>query len=159
MLNGLYKRGDLRFNGRGFKMSILANNEQLIKRYFEEVWNQGKIDVLDEIISPDYINHSPGMPNPTRGPEGLKPIVSAIRKAFPDLKYVIENMVISDHQVAVHTTMYGSHVGDFFGLAPTNKSIKVSQMQIERIANNKIIEHWRVTDDLAMMRQLGQIKE
>jgi len=140
-------------------MSIADNNEQLIIRYFEEVWNQGKLDVLDEIISADYINHSPGMPNPPRGPEGLKPIVSAIRKAFPDLKYVIENMVISEHQVAVYTTMYGIHKGDFFGLAPTHKSIKVSQMQIERIANNKIIEHWRVTDDLTMMRQLGQIKE
>jgi steroid delta-isomerase-like uncharacterized protein len=139
-------------------MSLLDNNEQLIIRYFEEVWNQGILEVLDEIISADYINHNPGMANPPRGPEGLKPIVSAIRKAFPDLKYIIENMVISDNQVAVYTTMYGVHKGDFFGLAPTNKSIKVNQMQIERIENNKIIEHWRVTDDLTMLRQLGQIK-
>lgn len=132
-------------------------NEQLIKRYFEEVWNNGELDVLDEIISSDYINHSPGMPNPAPGPEGLKPIVSDIRKAFPDLKYVIENIVVSDNQVAVHTTMYGTHTGNFFGIAPTNKKIKASQMQIERIANNKIIEHWRVTDELALLQQLNQI--
>ena len=133
--------------------------ELLITRYFEEVWNNGKLDVLDEIIAPDYINHSPGMGNPIPGPEGLKPIVAAIRQAFPDLKYVIENIVIADDQVAVHTTMHGTHKGDFFGLAPTNKVIKVAQMQIERIANNKIVEHWRVTDDLTMLQQLGQIEK
>ena len=73
------------------------------------------------------------------------------------MKYIIENIVISDEQVAVYTTMHGTHQGDFFGLAPTNKVIEVAQMQIERIANNQIIEHWRVTDELSMMRQLGQI--
>ena len=136
---------------------LQTNNAKLIKRYFEEVWNDGCLDVLDEIISLDYINHTPGMPNPIPGPDGLKPIVAAIRKAFPDLKYVIENMVISDDQVAVQTTMHGTHTGDFFGIAPTHKAIKVSQMQIERIANNKIIAHWRVTDELALLKQLGQI--
>lgn len=103
------------------------------------------------------LQKNPGMPNPIPGPEGLKPIIKEIRKAFPDLKYVIENMVISDNQVAVHTIMHGTHTGDFFGIAPTNKKIKVSQIQIERIANNKIIEHWRVTDELTLLKQLGQI--
>ncbi len=98
------------------------------------------------------------MENPVPGPEGLKPIVTGIRRAFPDLKYVIENIVISDDQVAVHTTMYGTHTGNFFGLDPTNKAIKVNQIQIERIENNKIVEHWRVTDELTMLRQLGQLE-
>lgn len=132
-------------------------NKRLITRYFEEAWNNGNLDVLDEIIALDYINHSPGIQNPLPGAIGLKPIIEGIRKAFPDLKYVIENMVISDSQVAVSTTMYGTHTGDFFGLAPTNKKIKVGQMQIERIAKNQIVEHWRITDDLTMLRQLGQI--
>lgn len=134
-----------------------TNNERIIKRYFEEVWNNGKLDVLDEIISPEYINHNPGIVNPPLGPEGLKPIVAAIRRAFPDLKYTIENMIVSDTQVAVHTTMHGTHTGDFFGIAPTNKTITVSQMQIERIVNNKIVEHWRVTDELTLLKQLDQI--
>ena len=131
---------------------------QLITRYFEEVWNQGNLDVLDEIISLDYINHTPGMPNPIPGPLGLRPIVESMRTAFPDLNYVIENMVVSDTKIAVQTTMYGTHSGDFFGLPPTHKVVKVSQMQIERIVDNKIVEHWRVTDELALLRQLGQIK-
>ena len=134
-------------------------NKQLIIRYFEEVWNKGKLELLDEMIAPNYINHNPGMANPSPGPAGLKPIIARIRQAFPDLHYVIENMVVSDNQVAVHTTMQGTHTGDFFGLAPTNKVIKVNQMQIERIENNKIVEHWRVTDELTMLRQLKQLEE
>lgn len=131
-------------------------NEQLIKRYFEEVWNNGDLDVLDEIIALDYVNNSPGTPNPLPGPAGLKPIVAGMRKAFPDLKYIIKNMVVSDSQVAVHTIMSGTHTGDLFGLAPTFKTVKINQMQIERIVDNKIVEHWRVTDELAMLRQLDQ---
>ena len=61
--------------------------------------------------------------------------------------------------MAAHTMMSGTHQGDFFGLPPTGKKIAVMQMQIERIKNGKIVEHWRLTDDLALLRQLGQIKE
>jgi len=140
-------------------MSILDRNKAIIERYFYEVWNQGKLAILNELMSPDYINHSPGMPNPPPGPEGLKPIISSIRDAFPDLNYEIQNMVISEDQVAVYTIMYGTHKGNFFGLEPTGKTIEVPQMQIERIQDGKIIEHWRLTDELTMMRQLGQITE
>ena len=93
---------------------LQANHIKLIKRYFDEVWNNGDLNVLDEIIAPNYINHNPGMPNPIPGPDGLKPIVEAIRKAFPDLKYVIKNMVVSDDQVAVQTTMVRHSYRRFF---------------------------------------------
>ncbi len=134
----------------------IESNKILIKRYFEEVWNQGKLDVLDEIIDTNYINHSPGAPNPERGPEGLKPIIAGIRKAFPDLRFGIKNMVVTDEQVAIHCVMHGTHKGDLFGMAATGKIVKVNQMQIERIINGKIVEHWRQSDDLGMLQQLGQ---
>ena len=137
-------------------MSILNKNQELIIRYFERVWNQGHLDDLDEIIAADYTNHNPGIANPEPGPGGLKPIVTAIRTAFPDLNYVIHNMVVSETQVAVHTTMHGTHLGNLFGLAATGKKIAVPQMQIERIKNGKIVEHWRITDDLSFMKQLEQ---
>ena len=136
--------------------NTIQQNETLIKRYFEEVWNQGQLEVLDEIMSSNYLNHSPGMPNPPPGPEGLKPIIAGLRKAFPDLHFVIENMVATEYQVAIHCTMYGTHTGDLFGLPPTGKKIKVNQMQIERIQDGKIVEHWRQSDDAGMMQQLGQ---
>jgi len=137
---------------------LINKNKILITRYFEEVWNQGKLDVLDEIIDANYINHSPGVPNPERGPVGLKPIIAGIRKAFPDLRFEIKNMIVTDEQVAIHCVMHGTHIGDFFGIAPTGKVVKVNQMQIERIVNGKIVEHWRQSDDLGMLQQLGLTK-
>ncbi len=134
-------------------------NEKIIRRYFDEVWNQGKLEVLDEIIAATYVNHSPGMPNPILGPEGLKPIITELRKAFPDLHFTIENMIVAEKQVAIHCTMYGTHEGNLFGLLPTGKKVKVNQMQIEYIEDGKIIAHWRQSDDLGMLRQLGKIKE
>jgi len=131
--------------------------EEIIRRYFEEAWNQGNLLVLDEIVDQNYINHNPGIADPAPGPAGLKPIITAIRQAFPDLKYIIKNLVISDQQVAVHVLMTGTHHGDFFGIAPTHKTIEVEQMQIERIVNNKIVEHWRLTDELSLLRQIGQL--
>ena len=137
--------------------NLISLNKEIIQRYFEEAWNQGKLEVLDEIIAPNYINHSPGMPNPIPGPEGLKPIIAGLRKAFPDLCFTIENMIITENQVAIHCTMVGTHKGDLFGLPPTGKKVKINQMQIERIKDGQIVEHWRQSDDLGMMRLLGQI--
>lgn len=138
-------------------MSELAQNERLMQRYFEEVWNQGRVEALDELIDPSYVNHSPGIPDPVPGPEGLKPIIQAIRKGIPDLRFTIHDMVLSADKVAVRSTMTGTHLGELFGFAPTGKKIQVAQMQIERIVNGKIIEHWRQSDDLSLMRQLGAI--
>ena len=125
----------------------LAANREIIKRYFEEVWNQGKLDVLDEIMDAHYINHSPGMPNSEPGPQGLKPIIAGMRKAFPDLTFEIKNMVVTEDQVAVHCMMSGTHKGDLFGTPPTGKTVRINQMQIERIKDGKIVEHWRQSDD------------
>ncbi len=138
-------------------MSI-EQNQKIINRYFEEVWNQGKIDVLDEIIAPTYINHNPGMPNPIPGPAGLKPIIIGLRQAFPDLHFTIENTVVTEHQVAIHCTMRGTHEGPLFGIPATGKTVQVNQFQIERMKDGKIIEHWRQSDDLGMMKQLGLIE-
>lgn len=135
-------------------MSLQAN-QRLIERYFEEVWNQGKVEVLDELLTSDYLNHSPGLPNPQPGPAGLKPIVLHIRDGIPDLHYAIEDLVVGADRVAAFVRLTGTHSGDFFGIAPTGKAIDVRQMQIEWIRDGRICQHWRITEDLKLMRQLG----
>jgi predicted SnoaL-like aldol condensation-catalyzing enzyme len=117
-------------------MSAIEQNKRTMTRYFDEVWNQGRLDVLDELIAPNYINHSPGAPNPKPGPEGLKPIVAAIRKGMPDVNFTIQDMVVAPDKVAVRVVMTGTHTGDFFGIAPTGKKVTVSQFQIERLGND-----------------------
>ncbi len=127
----------------------------IARRYFEEVWNQGRLEVLDELLSPAYINHTPSVGSPAPGPDGLKPIVAAMRRAFPDLHFAIEDVIVGPDAVVIRTTMTGTHDGDLFGIPPTHRKIRVMQIQIERVRGGRIVEHWRVTDELTLMRQLG----
>jgi steroid delta-isomerase-like uncharacterized protein len=132
---------------------------RLIARYFDEVWNRGHLDTLDELLTPDYLNHSPSTPNPPRGPAGLKPIVAAMRDAVPDLHYDILDMVVAADKVAVSVRVTGTHTGPLFGLPATGKRIDVRQMQIEWIKDGRIWQHWRITDELTLLRQVGAIAD
>jgi steroid delta-isomerase-like uncharacterized protein len=132
---------------------------RLIARYFDEVWNRGHLDTLDELLTPDYLNHSPSTPNPPRGPAGLKPIVAAMRDGVPDLHYDILDMVVAADKVAVSVRVTGTHTGPLFGLPATGKRIDVRQMQIEWIKDGRIWQHWRITDELTLLRQVGAIAD
>jgi len=138
--------------------SRAERNEQLGRRYFEEVWNRGNLDALDQLLAPDYVNHTPSTANPPPGPAGLKPIVAGMRQAFPDLHYEIQDVVATADAVVMRVVMTGTHRGNLFGLAPTNRRVTVDQINIEHIENGRIVEHWRVTDELKLMRQLGVVQ-
>jgi steroid delta-isomerase-like uncharacterized protein len=136
---------------------IIARNRQIGQRYFNEVWNKGNLDLLDTLLAPAYINHTPSAPT-IPGPEGLKPIVRAIRKAFPDLHYEIGLVIATPEYVTMRVTMTGTQTDSLFGIPPTGKAIRVMQINIEKIENGRIAEHWRVTDELSMMKQIGVVK-
>lgn len=129
----------------------------VICRYFEELFNQGRLELVTELLHPGYVNHSPGSPDLPRGRDGVAIVVRALREGMPDLHYTIEDMVVGADAVAVRATMTGTHTGSFFGMAPTGKSVRVSQMTIEHFRDGQIISHHRQTDDLSMLRQLGAL--
>lgn len=134
-----------------------TRSEQLIRRYFD-VWNTGILEPLDELLSPAYINHTPSTPDPPRGPGGLKPIIVAMRTAFPDLHYWIQDIIATPDRAVARVVMTGTHRGALFGLPATGRSVRVNQINIEQIdRQGRIAEHWRVTDELTLMRQLGQV--
>ena len=133
------------------------HNRNAIQRYFDLLFNQGRTDLIDELLHPDYINHSPGSPDLPRGRDGVRIVVEALRVGFPDLHYTIEELVVADDAVAARTTLRGTHLGEFFGMKPTGRKVCVGQMTIERFQDGKIIAHHRLTDDLTLMRQLGVI--
>lgn len=135
-----------------------ANNETIIRRYYNEVWNAGKLNVLDELLAKEYINHTPSTPNPPKGADGLKPIVAAIRQAFPDLHYEIKDVIVNDTMAVARVVMTGTQTNSLFGLAPSGKKVSVNQITIEKIIKGKIVEHWRVTDELTLMKQLGFVQ-
>jgi steroid delta-isomerase-like uncharacterized protein len=134
------------------------SNEQVravLVRYYDEIWNQGRLEVCDELIAPDYVNHSAPLPDLPAGPEGLKQTVAAVRRAFPDVHYTIEDMVIGRNKAALRVTMRGTHGGEFLGVAPTGRRIEVQEIQIEHLRGGQIIAHWHQIDDLGLQRQLG----
>jgi steroid delta-isomerase-like uncharacterized protein len=128
--------------------------ETAIRRYYDELFNRGRVDIIPEVLAEDYVNHSPGSPTLPRGRQSVAEVVRTLRQAFPDLHYCIEDLVVSDDAVAVRTTMTGTHQGDFYGLPPTGRSFRVDQMTIERFAAGKIVAHHRVTDVQALLTQL-----
>lgn len=134
----------------------VAENKALAARIPLEVFNQGKVDVLDEVLTPDYIEHS-GVPGFPDTPDGLKQFVLVLRSAFPDITYRIE-LEIADGDLVVHylqTTL--TMQGDFLGIKATGKSATYNETHIARIRDGKLVEHWGVIDQLSMLQQLGII--
>jgi steroid delta-isomerase-like uncharacterized protein len=135
----------------------MDDHATLVTRYYEELFNQGRIDLVPALLHPDYVNHSPGWPELPRDRHGVALVVTRMRAAFPDLRYTIEDLVVGSDAVAVRTTVRGTHRGPFGALAPTGRSFAVSQITIERIRDGRIVAHHRLTDELALLRQLGAV--
>jgi steroid delta-isomerase-like uncharacterized protein len=133
-------------------------NKQLFRRLIEEVANQGKIAVVDELVTADVIEHEeiPGIP---RTREGVKQAFTLFRTAFPDLQVTIEDMVAEGDTVVARETWRGTHHGAFMEIPPTGKQVQFAAMDIVRIANGKMVEHWGQTDSLGMLQQLGAIPQ
>jgi steroid delta-isomerase-like uncharacterized protein len=126
-------------------------------RRFWGVWEEGNIGLVDELVAPDYVNHSPGIPDQPEGPEGIKVLVSMIRGGMLDLRVVIDDMIAEGDRVAVRYTIEGTHEGELFGVPPTGRRLSIKSCTVEQVSDGKIREHWRVTDTLDMMQQLGAI--
>ncbi|HEX5170196.1 MAG TPA: ester cyclase [Cyclobacteriaceae bacterium] len=138
-------------------MTTIERNRLVIETYFNKIWNEGHLRLLEDLIAPDYVNHSASIANPEPGPKGLYPIIESIRKGFPDLHYEIKDLIITDDKVVARVVMTGTLLGELWGIAPNGKRVEVNQVNIERIADGKIREHWRVTEELLMMKQLGVV--
>ncbi|MCA1707866.1 MAG: ester cyclase [Actinobacteria bacterium] len=131
-------------------------NEAVVRQYIEEVWNRHNIDAVDELVSPDYLNHAADAEH-QRGIAGVKYILNWLFSVFPDHRFDIEDAVADGDTVAVRGTCSGTHEGELWGIPPTGEHFAVQQVHWFRVADGKVAEHWAVRDDLGMMRQLGVI--
>lgn len=139
-------------------MSV-EDNMALARRFYSEVVNGGNLDLIDELVSEDFVDHEalPGMP--TTGPESPKATFSMFFAAFPDLQMTVDDMFADGDKVVARATMSGTHKGEFMGIPPTNKGFKVQAIDIGEFHDGKMTEHWGVTDQAAMMEQLGLAPE
>jgi steroid delta-isomerase-like uncharacterized protein len=134
-----------------------TQNKAAARRLLEEFFVQGNFDVADEIVDKNYVGHDIAMPEPLRGPEGLKQQAKGYREAFPDLKMKIEDQFAEGDKVVTRWTASGTHKGDLFGIAPTGKQTTVEGITIDRFSGGKIAESWDNWDALGLMQQLGAI--
>jgi predicted ester cyclase len=129
-------------------------NMALVRRFVDEVQSGGNIDLIDEICSPEFVNHSapPGIPPDC---EGIKFLTAMFGGAFPDSYFTVEDMVAEGDKVVTRKTFHGTHEGELMGIPPTGRSVSMELIDIVRIAEGKVVEHWSVGDNLGMMQQLG----
>ncbi len=127
-------------------------NKGLVRRYIEEVWNQHNLDAIDDLVSPEYLNHAASTAEYQRG--GARHAVEWLLSVFPDHRFEVEDAVADGETVAVRGTCSGTHEGELMGIEPTGKRFAAQQSHWFRVVDGKLAEHWAVRDDLGMMQQL-----
>jgi steroid delta-isomerase-like uncharacterized protein len=132
-----------------------AKNKALVRRFYDEVWGKGNLDVCDEVFAPDYVRHDLRATAPAPGPEGQKRIAADFRAAFPDLTWNIDLVVAEGEYVAARWTMTGTHAGTWGSLEPTGRRATFSGVNIFRFEDGKVAEIWNHRDDLGLMQQVG----
>ncbi|MFD1512538.1 ester cyclase [Halomarina rubra] len=141
-------------------MATPNENKEVVRRYYEVAFNEGRIDLLDELIAKSVVNHDPISdetltPEEARGFEGFVRHVEAARAAFPDAMVTIEEMLAEDDKVLVRFTFEGTNEGPFAGFEPTGNHVKGSNMVLMRLADGMIVERWEESDNLEFLQQLG----
>ena len=135
-------------------------NKALVRRWFEEVWNKGRAEAIDEMFAEDGVAHGladdPGAP--LRGPTGFKPFFRRFREAFPEMEVVVEDTVSEGDKVAARCTIRGRHRGDTLGFKATDSPVEFEGICIVRLRGGKIVEAWNNFDFMSMFRQLGALR-
>lgn len=134
-----------------------AQNKTVMRRIFEEVWNQGKFEVLDEVVSPDYVGHLPTPPGAPSGREGLRWLIRAYRLAFPDIRVQIDDQMADGDKVLTRISIRGTQQGQFMNVPPTNKEVTATALVLTRFENGQNVEGWAELDRLGLMQQLGVV--
>lgn len=132
----------------------MADYKEMAQRWYGEVMSEGKMEVIDELCAPDFVDHDP-LPGTTADLAGMKDFVAQIRAAFPDMQVTADEMVAEGDRLAVRSTMRGTHEGDFMGIPGSGKKVEVSNYDFVRFENDQAAEHWGVIDSAALMEQLG----
>jgi len=128
----------------------------VVRRFVEEYQTLGKLEVAEELLAPDFVDHAavPGLPP---GREGVKRLFAAFRAAFPDFRAVIHDQIEEGDKVVTRKTFHGTHRGELMGVAPTGKAVAFDVIDIVRVRDGRMCEHWNVVDQLSLLRQLGVV--
>lgn len=126
------------------------DHKALARRFFEEVWNQHKLDVVDDIFAATVVFNGQAIPR-----ERIKELVASRRLAFPDIHVTVEDQVAEGDKVSTRRTWEATHQGVYRGVAATGKRVKWTQISIVRFVDGRVAEDWAVADELSILQQVG----
>jgi predicted ester cyclase len=136
----------------------IQDNIDLVRRFYEEIFNQGNLAVAEEIVAPEFIEHIPqpvpGIPS-TTGPEAIRSFASKFREAIPDLSVSVDDVIAAGDKVVTRVTWQGTQNGPLFGADPTGKHMHFTGIDIVQVESGKFVEHWGEVDVLGALEQLG----
>ncbi len=130
-------------------------SKALVRRITEEIWTKGRLELIDELIGDDFVDHVdiPGLEGVGR--ERYRASVEAVRAAFPDYREEIVWLIGEDHLAVSFALLSGTHEGSFYGMEPTGRKVRYHAMGALRFASGQAVERWGLGDSLVMMQQLG----
>lgn len=135
-------------------MTFTGSNRELVVAYYQKVVGDGCLEKIPEFIADSYVDHNASAET-GQGPAVVKTHVEAIRRTFPDFNLQVHEVISERDWVAVRVTAEGTHLGEWLGIKPTGKRISLRGINIDRVANGLIVEHWGEADSMGMLVQMG----
>jgi steroid delta-isomerase-like uncharacterized protein len=135
----------------------MEENKAIVRRINDEVWSEGHLDVIDELIADDFVATVVGAPEQIRGPQGFREFVVAYRKAFPDLHITIDEQLAEGETVVTRWTATGTNEGELMGIPATGKQATIAGININRISGGKLVEGWGLFDQLGLLQQIAAV--
>ena len=132
---------------------LTDDNKALVQRFYEEIINQKNLAALNQFVAPNAVNHTV----PAGFPQGPDQFISMHLNAFPDAQATVEDLLADGDKVVARVTYHATHQGALRSISPTGKPITVMGINIFRIENGKIVEHWGLADRVNALRQLGVV--
>ena len=131
-----------------------AENKTLVRCWFTEI-DKGNLDVIDQLLHAEYIDHNPPLPDLPLGREGVRQSILLLRSAFPDTIHTIEDQMAEGDKVMTRLTARATFLGECLGFQPTGNVVSISGIAVHRIADGRLVEHWAHMDMAGFMRQIG----
>ena len=135
-------------------VSVVEANIATFKRAIEEGWNNGNLEAIDELFVPNFVEHQAGI---APGRDGVKGSIQVLRTAFPDLHLTVEDAIAEGDTVWLRLSATGTHEGPFMGLPGTGRRIDITVIDIARMVDGRLVEHWGVADRLSVAQQIGLV--
>ncbi len=137
------------------KNSLIERNKELVLTMNHEVWNEGNLAVIEELFSPDFVQHFLPDGSDLKGIIALREEITKHREAFPDWSEHINHIVAEDDLVVIQFESSGTNLGSWLGHPPAGKKVRINEFSILRVDNGKIVEQWLMPDLFNLRQQLG----